>query len=73
MGTTPDAPSPIGSSQITWHAFLKAQQPMDLLDQGCGGFDESLPDAMEGLEALLVTRLIGTKRIVGRVTASQMA
>jgi hypothetical protein len=49
--------------------LLVNQQPTALTDQGGAGFDESRPHEMEGLGACGSTRLLGTKRIVGRVTS----
>jgi hypothetical protein len=43
------------------------------IDQGGSGFDKPLPHEMQNLEVLLLQLFDGTKRMVGRVTASQTA
>jgi hypothetical protein len=55
------------------HLLIRAQEPADLMDQRGTSLDEPLAHPMERLGIWLGRCVTGTTRLVGRVTASQMA
>jgi hypothetical protein len=72
----PGSPAPRGDVAIPWGMDDAefGQQAADLVGLRRARLDETLPRAVQRQHRLLFDAfLIGTKRIVGRVTASQMA